>query len=116
MSSQQIVGNGLVVLTTVLAWLFVVLYHLSSPWWRSEAGRNLMSMMAVIAAVLSLSAVRIVIGADSDTPWFIWLRVLTFAATPLVIGWRVWMLWRVQFRGRRWAEIRGRRRGVRRTP
>lgn len=110
MSSQQYVGNGLAVLTTLLAWLFVILYHVASPWWRSEAGRNLMSMMFVIAAVLSLSTVRIVAGAGADTGWFVWLRTLVFAAVPVVIGWRLWMLWRVQFRGRTWAQIRGHRR------
>lgn len=106
----MVIGNTLVVLTTALAWLFVVLYHLAAPWWRSEAGRNLMSMMGVIAAVLSLSTVRIVAGAGIDAPWFIWLRTAVFAATPVVIAWRTWMLWRVQYRGRTWSEIRGRRR------
>lgn len=110
MTGQQIVGNGLLILTTVLAWLFVVMYHLSAPWWRSEAGRNLMSMMAVIAAVLSLSAVRIAAGAGVDEGWFVWLRTGVFAGTPFVIGWRTWMLWRVQYKGRTWAQIRGRSR------
>lgn len=112
MTGQQIIGNGLLILTTVMAWLFVLLYHLSAPWWRSEAGRNLMSMMAVIAAVLSLSAGRII--ADASEDWFVWLRTAVFAATPVVIGWRTWMLWRVQYKGRSWAEIRGRSRKVNR--
>lgn len=112
MSIKQLVGNALIVLADVLAWLFVVLYHLSSPWWRSEAGRHLMSMMAVLAAVLSLSTVRIVAGAGVDTGWFVWLRIAVFAGTPVVFGWRVWMLWRLQFRGRTWAEIRGARKKV----
>lgn len=108
--SARYFGNGLAVLTTVLAWAFVALYHLSSPWWRSEAGRNLMSMMGVIGAVMTLSMVRIVAGAGLDTGWFVWLRTLVFAAVPVVIGWRLWMLWRVQYQGRSWAEIRGHRR------
>jgi hypothetical protein len=106
------IGNVLVHLTTLLAWAFIVLYHLSAPWWRTEAGKHVMAFMAALAAVLTLSSLRLATGAPAQTEpvtWFTWLRVLVFASVPAVIGWRVAILWRAQYRGRRWAEIRGRR-------
>lgn len=102
----QIIGNALAIVTALIAWLFVLAYHLSSPWWASEAGRNIMALVGVIAAVLTLAVVRI---AGVDSAWFQALRTGVFAATPIVLGHRLWMLWRVQFRGRTWAEIRGHR-------
>lgn len=112
MSTQQIVGNVLVIVSTLLALAIVVLYHLSSPWRRSEAGRHLMTFTAVIAVVLLLTAIRVVAGAGLDTPWFQWVRTVVFVGVPIVLAWRLAILWRAQFRGRSWAEIRGRRRHV----
>jgi hypothetical protein len=90
----RLVGNVLLGISTVEAITFCLLYHLSSTWWRTEAGRHLMAFTAVIAAVLSLVMVRIVIGADP--PWFAWLRVAVFGLVPWVLGWRLWLLWRAQ--------------------
>jgi hypothetical protein len=112
-SWEIVVGNVLVALSAGFAVAFVALYHLSSPWWRSEAGRHVMSFMGIIGAVLILTLIRIVAGAkvDAHWPWFTWLRVVVFAGVPGVIAWRLWMLWRLQYRGRTWAQVRGHRAG-----
>jgi hypothetical protein len=93
-----LVGNALVVLTAVLAWAFCVLYHFLAPWWRSTMGRNVMTYGLVVAAVLSLSVVRLAFGAAVDTPWFSVLRLVVFAGVPLAIGWRIAILVRLQIR------------------
>lgn len=112
-------GNALLHLTTAEAWLFIVLYHLSAPWWRTEAGRHVMAFMGALAAVLTLSSLRLLTGPPAQpaaVTWFTWLRIIVFATIPVVVGWRLWMLWRAQYRGRTWAEIRGRRRPAHTTP
>lgn len=94
------IGNALVVVTTGLAWAFVVLYHLWAPWWRSEVGRHVMTYSTVVAAVLTLSLVRLIGGASLETTWFQILRLIVFAGVPAAIGWRIAILWRVQRRSR----------------
>lgn len=98
MSPLLIVGNALVVITAVLAWTFVVLYHVLAPWWRSEIGRNLMTLAASMALVLTLSIVRMIGGASLDTPWFQVVRLAVFAGVPVALGWRTVILIRVQRR------------------
>lgn len=98
---MEIAGNIMVVVTTVLAWAFVVLYHVKAPWWRSEIGRHVMTYSTVVAAVLTLATVRLFSGASlDDTPWFAALRLVVFAGVPAAIGWRIAILWRVQRRNR----------------
>ena len=95
---MQLAGNIVVTIAAVLGWIFVVQYHLSAPWWRSEMGRHMMTYSAVVAAVLTLSVVRIVGGAGLDTPWFVLLRLIVFCGVPVAIGWRIVILWRAQRR------------------
>jgi hypothetical protein len=91
-----LIGNALIVLTTILAWTFCILYHAMAPWWRSQMGRNVMTYGLVVAAVLSLSVVRVAFDAVVETPWFSILRLVLFAGVPVAIGWRIAILLRVQ--------------------
>jgi hypothetical protein len=93
-----LIGNALILVTTVLAWVFCILYHFLAPWWRSEMGRNVMVYGLVVAAVLSLSVVRFASDAVVETPWFAVLRLAVFAGVPVVIAWRIAILIRVQLR------------------
>jgi hypothetical protein len=95
----ELAGNALVVVTTVLAWVFVVMYHVLAPWWRSEVGRHIMTYSALVAAVLTLSVVRMIGGAGLNTPWFGVVRLVVFAGVPVAISWRIAILWRAQRRG-----------------
>lgn len=95
----QIIGDALVVFTAALAWAFVIMYHWMAPWWRSQVGWHVMTYSAVVAAVLTLSVVRMIGGASLDTPWFAVVRLVVFAGVPLAIGWRIAILWRAQRRG-----------------
>lgn len=71
---------------------FVVLYLTGSPgWWRSDTGRNLAAMMAVLAVLLVLVAGGRVWGPIPRVAWAILLGGL-----DTVIWWRVAILWRRQ--------------------
>lgn len=91
-----LIGNALVILTTILAWAFCILYQILAPWWRSELGRNVMVYGLVVAAVLSLTTVRLLAGAAVETPWFSVLRLIVFSGVPVAIGWRIVILLRIQ--------------------
>lgn len=97
----RFLGNLLIVLSAILATGFVVLYWVTAPWWRSDMGRNVQALMGVIALVLDLSVVRIFVPGALDLLWFNLLRLVVFAFVPVVLGWRLWLLWRVQVRDRR---------------
>lgn len=74
------------------AWVFVGLYAWRSRGWqRQDTGRNLMSMMVVLAVLMSLVSISRALG---PIPRFIWtaLTILLDA----VIWWRVVILWRRQ--------------------
>lgn len=68
---------GLVVVLLLLAYIpavaFPVVYAFA-PWWRSAAGRSVMSLSVVIALALSLSVWRVFWGAQPE-----WVRVGVFA-------------------------------------
>jgi hypothetical protein len=95
------VGNVLLLLSALLATGFVVLYLFVARWWASEAGRHLMAFNTVIAVVLWLSVIRVFVPGSANVAWFAWLRTGVFAFVPVVLGWRLWMLVRVQVLDRR---------------
>lgn len=70
-----------------VSFLFVALYFLLSPWWRTETGRNIMAVMgslAVTAVYFSL-AIR-----QGGVPWgFFPIRFFLFTSLALAVGWRV---------------------------
>jgi hypothetical protein len=98
----RLLGNALLLVSAALATGFVVVYLSVAQWWRSEMGRHLIAFNAVIAAVLWLSVVRVFVPGSADLVWFNWLRLVVFAGVPVVLGWRLWMLIKVQMlrRGR----------------
>lgn len=55
--------------TFVLFWVaviaavaFPILYTVLAPWWRSQTGRHVFSLAAVIAVVLLIQVLRLVLG------------------------------------------------------
>lgn len=90
----QVAGMALVVVSAVLAWAVCLLYHLSAPWWRSESGRHVMTFTAVLALVLSLWAFRVLVPAEGH--WWDVVRLIAFTGVPASLGWRLWLLYRLQ--------------------
>jgi hypothetical protein len=97
----RVVGNVLLAASGLFATAFVVLYSVTARWWRSPMGRNVMSLMFVIGAVLDLSVIRIFVPGSVDLLWFNILRLVVFAFVPVVLGWRLWLLIKVQVLRRR---------------
>jgi hypothetical protein len=93
----QTIGIALVIASAVLAWVFVIAYHLSARWWESEAGRHVMTLTAVIAVVTSLWSVGALL-APTRGDWWDVVRLVAFTGVPICLGWRLWMLYRLQIR------------------
>jgi hypothetical protein len=92
------IGSVLLVTCAVMAIVFCTGYHLSTNggWNDTEEGRHLMYFTASIAAILTMYTVKIISG--SDAVWFEIIRLIIFVSFPIVLGWRLAMLWRYQFR------------------
>ncbi len=72
---MRLAGNILVSLAGLGGVLFVVTYGLMAPWWRSWAGRSLMSLGFAIAAACSLVTISL---WWPDIPWRPWLRIVLY--------------------------------------
>lgn len=94
----QLIGNGLLVLSALLATAFVIVYHFSAVWWESHDGRHVMAFMGALALVIDLAVLRLIVGRPE---WFEIVRTLTFTAIPIVLAWRLAILIKAQFGSRR---------------
>lgn len=87
-------GDVLLAASFVLAVACVVSYAIKTggAWRASEIGRHLMAFMAAMAAVLTMSFLRIVIVdvlGHEDLPAFRMIRIIVFVGIPVVLGWRL---------------------------
>lgn len=96
----QLLGTVLIAVSAVLAVAICVLYHRSARWWESEAGRHVMSFTGVIALVLWLWLIG-ALTQTQDRPWWDVVRLVAFTGVPWVLGWRLWLLYKLQIRPRR---------------
>jgi len=86
-----------VVITFFASIGFIVLYTVLAKWWLSPLGRNLVAFDSALSLTLLPSVVHHTFGVSSAlSPAFAWFNVGAFAAVPLVIVWRAWILLRVQ--------------------
>lgn len=66
--------------------------------WSSRGGWHVFWYMLTITWVLDLSTISHLF----DPPWFVWLRVGTFAVGfPIVLAWRSWIIFDLQLWHRR---------------
>lgn len=97
---MQAVGSALIVVSAVLAVAWCVTYHVvtGGHWRDSEMGWSLMTFCGVIAAVLTLSTVRLVAAhlGHGDPVWFQALRLAVFVGVPVSILWRFRLLMHAQ--------------------
>jgi hypothetical protein len=86
------VSIALMVLVTIGASLFVISYLALSPWWKNEAGKNMMAFMAIVAALLIVGLYYRLTG---DIPPD-WLRIVTWGTINIPVWWRLSILIRAQ--------------------
>lgn len=92
----ETVGNGLVLLSTVLIWSFVISYQVMAPWQKSGLGKLIMASKLEIALVLSMGSARILLGATLQTTWFEILRIVVFSGVPIMFIAQLVALYRFQ--------------------
>lgn len=78
----------------IAAVVFVLLYMGIAPWWKTQTGRNIMSVMGAIAVALAYFAWIIARGGVPQG--FYPIRALLFSGIALAITWRVGILIRNQ--------------------
>lgn len=88
-------GDWLLVSGFVAALTFVAGY-MRVRWASTEAGRNVMALMAVIALLLGLAAARIVFGINY--PGREWIRLGSVILLNIALWWRTVLLWRTTHR------------------
>ena len=88
---REVVTDVAIFASAVLAVAFCVVYALRVDW-RDPIGRHVFTFIGCIAAVLVLSVIRLVVGAQSDSGWFAWLRTVVFLGIPFSLGQRLWIL------------------------
>lgn len=81
--------------------IFVVLYSVLAPWWRTPFGRHLFSFMFVIALVLNHVVVIRVWDAYARSGWVNPVRAVLLWSVAAVIFWRIAILLSVQWKNRR---------------
>lgn len=106
--TPELVGTIGIYLSAFMATVGFVGYVSLARFWRSRGGWHVFWYMLMVAWVLDLSSIAHLF----DPPWFVWLRVGTFAVgMPLVLAWRSWIIFDLQMwsRIRRLVAYRGRR-------
>lgn len=91
-------GNVLLILTAVLAVACVAAQALLARWWETPGGRHVMAFQAVLAAVLTLWALRVWLP---DVGWLVVARGFAFGLLPFVFTWRLLIIlktWREKHR------------------
>ncbi len=72
--------------------VFMATYHMLAPWWRSEMGRNIMTLSAGCTALLAMGLLPVLFGPD-----YFGRDALRFAGIGLC-GAAVWWRWVIMMR------------------
>lgn len=100
MTQEQLlaeVGGVLANVTFFTSLLFPVVTAFFWPWWASAWGRNIVSLELGIAVTLLPAVLYRDFGTDSLA--LRWVQVAALATVPLIVIWRVVMIWRAQRAG-----------------
>jgi len=89
----EVVGNVLLVLSTILNLELILRYHILSggAWKTSVMGRHVMAYMATTGLILLLASARLVFVAwldQTDPIWFQGFRTVVFITLPAIFLWR----------------------------
>lgn len=90
MSVVQQVGDALVIYCAVIGVASVVVHAGVRPrWWTNLWGTHLMVYMVALASTFVLVALRVIVGASLDTPWYAVLRMVVFLLVPIAMTQRL---------------------------
>lgn len=81
--------------------LFVIVYHLRVTWWRSDVGRNLMALGAVLAALFFYTVVVSVWPDGCLAMVLRWVRTAIAVSVAVIMVQRTRILLRTQRENRR---------------
>jgi hypothetical protein len=87
------VGNIFLVLCAFMSLAFVVIYQLTANWRATQVGRHLMAIAASETAILLSTTIRLFFGTNV---YFELVRLLIFLSFPVVLAWRLVILWKYQ--------------------
>lgn len=87
-------GNALENLTFFVSLLFPLVTAFFWPWWESSWGRNIVSLELGIAVTLLPGVLFRDFGVNDLA--LHWVQLLALATVPLIVVWRVVMIWRTQ--------------------
>lgn len=93
----DMVGNVLVVALAVTSWTFLSYYFVRVRWEATTIGRGLMAFMLIVALLMTLGAVRLVIG---ELWWFVWVRLFLFLCVVALFAAALVLLVRTQRQAR----------------
>lgn len=92
--TPQLVGTIGLYLSAAISTAGFAGFAITARFWRSRGGWHVFWYMLIISWVLDMST----LAHLADPPWFVWLRVGTFAVgMPLVLAWRSWIIFDLQF-------------------
>lgn len=95
----QLIGTIGLVACAVASSGFVVLYHLSARWWRTEEGWHLMTFTGALAVVFDWVTFRtLAVDPRPVGPAVGIVRAAIFIIIAVLLAWRVWLLYRRQIR------------------
>jgi hypothetical protein len=95
-------GDFLAVLAFAGTVLFVILYAILAPWWRSAHGRNVMLLTSVIGLAFGLATGTILFGLE--WPFRSTIRAIIYGLIAVAIWWRIALLIKDQISGRKQRE------------
>ncbi len=89
----KLIGDAGFTLATVSANIFVVMYAVVAPWWKTPFGRHMFFFMLAVALVLD-NATAVLLWPDY--PGKLFVRAILYPGLGLVLLWRVIILVDVQ--------------------
>lgn len=94
-------GNLAVAFLFWASFLFPVATAIVWPWWKSWWGRNIASLEIAISLALLPSVLHREFGLPTDSYQYGWLVVAALFAAGIIVAWRGFMVFRVQWKHRK---------------
>lgn len=90
------VTDWLVSITFWVSFAFPIVTRLFWNWWASWWGRNIVALEVCIAITLLPSVALRYLGLEPEVETLLWIQTFALATVPLVVIWRVAMIWHDQ--------------------